>query len=183
MAATLLTLPNGCTLSPVREGDQPALVAHLDDPAIYATTLRIPFPYTRADADAFVAKCLDRERSAAPGEIGLALRRPEDGGLIGTLGVHPGAEFEAHRAEIGYWIARAYWGRGLATIAVGALVRHVWATRPDLLRLDARVLVGNTASARVLEKNGFVREGCQRGYQRKDGRLIDTWIYGSLRGG
>ena len=183
MSAPHLTLPNGHTLSPVRDGDAPALAAHLDDPAIYATTLRIPSPYTRADADAFVASCSDPEKQAL-GELRLALRLPETDELIGGFGLHPGAGlFEAHRAEIGYWIARPYWGQGLATAAVRALVQHVWENRPELLRLDARVFAGNVASARVLEKNGFAREGCLRGCHRKDGRLRDAWIYGSLRGG
>lgn len=182
MPDLLLTLPNDCTLSPVRDGDQPALVAHLDDPEIYATTLRIPSPYTRADADAFVASCFDPAKNAL-GELRLALRLPATGELIGGFGLHPGSGFEAHRAEIGYWIACPYWGQGLASAAVGALVRHAWERRPALLRLDALVFAGNTASARVLEKNGFAREGCLRGYHRKDGRLRDAWVYGALRGG
>lgn len=183
MSALVLTLPGGCTLSPLRDGDQPAMVAHLDDPEIYATTLRIPFPYTRADADAFLESCPDPAKQAL-GELRLALRLPQSEELIGTLGLHPGSgPFEAHRAEIGYWIARPYWGQGLATLAVAALVQHAWKTMPVLQRLDALVFAGNTASARVLEKNGFAREGCLRSYHRKDGVLRDAWVYGSLRGG
>jgi ribosomal-protein-alanine N-acetyltransferase len=178
----MFTLPDGCTLSPIRDGDQPALVRHLDDPEIYATTLRIPSPYTRADADAFVALCFAPERLAT-GEFRLALRLPQGDELIGVFGVHPGSGFEAHRAEIGYWVARPYWGRGLATAGVRSLVRHVWERRPELLRLDALVFAGNLASARVLENNSFVREGCLRCSHRKDGRLIDSWVYASLRGG
>ena len=178
----MITLPDGYTLSPIHDGDQPALVTHLDDPEIYATTLRIPSPYTRADADAFVASCFAPEKLAT-GELRLALRLPQSGELIGVFGVHPGSGFEAHRAEIGYWVARPYWGRGFATTGVRALVRHAWEMRPELLRLDALVFAGNLASARVLEKNGFAREGCLRGYTRKDGRLLDVWVYGSLRGG
>lgn len=53
---------------------------------------------------------------------------------------------------------------------------------PDLLRISARVFSPNAASRRVLEKNGFLLEGCMRRAVRKDGNIWDLCIYGKLKG-
>ncbi len=70
-----------------------------------------------------------------------------DGVLVGSINVFP----QEGTDSIGYWIAREFWGRGIATRAIALLIGEV-ATRP----LYARVSSHNTASRRALERNGFV---------------------------
>jgi ribosomal-protein-alanine N-acetyltransferase len=155
--------------------DAQALVARLHHRAIYQWTLRIPYPYTPADAEAFLAMARgDAHRSDGTPPANLAIRRRDE--LVGGCGLQTDdSTFFAHRAELGYWVAPACWGQGIATLAVGALCRQA-AGRFD--KLTACVFDGNQASARVLEKNGFTLEGRHPRHYRKDGKLIDSLCYG-----
>jgi len=102
------------------------------------------------------------------------------GKLIGVVGADSLELGMSHRAEIGYWIARQYWGQGIMTDAVRTYVRYAFAEL-GVTRLTAHVFDFNSASARVLEKNGFVLEGTLRKHFLKDGRLIDARLYGLLK--
>ena len=80
--------------------------------------------------------------------------------MIGTCGFTR-FHYEADSAEIGYVIHPAYWGRGIATEAVEAVIRFGF-QRLELNRIEARFMEGNTASRRVMEKNGMIFEGILR---------------------
>jgi RimJ/RimL family protein N-acetyltransferase len=80
---------------------------------------------------------------------------------------------------LGYWLGEPFWNRGIATLAVRAMVE--WAfTELDLIRIFAFVFESNTASARVLEKTGFTLEGTMRRAVFKRGRLMDQALYAIL---
>ncbi|MEL6233499.1 MAG: GNAT family protein [Pseudomonadota bacterium] len=83
------------------------------------------------------------------------------------------------RASVGYEFGQAYWGQGLATEAVRALVDHAHDAL-SLHRLEAVVFNGNDASARVLEKAGFLHEGVQRERILHRGVRRDIWHFGRL---
>ncbi len=83
-------------------------------------------------------------------------------------------------AEIGYWLAEPYWGRGIATRALRAFADYAFATF-DLVRLYGTPFEWNPASARVLEKAGFAYEGLLRQSITKDGRSVGAWMYGLVR--
>ena len=89
--------------------------------------------------------------------------RNGDKELIGAIGLKPEAGPGAHRAEIGYWLARPWWGQGVTTEAVRALTRYAF-EELGLRRLVAQVYPWNQASIRVLEKCGFRREGYLRAH-------------------
>jgi ribosomal-protein-alanine N-acetyltransferase len=103
-----------------------------------------------------------------------------DGAIIGGIGLELQPDIYAHSAEISYWIAEPYWGRGFATRAVAALADHAF-WRLQLSRLYARVFDGNDASKRVLEKCAFELEGRLRNSALKDGRYADQLLYAKLR--
>lgn len=165
-------------LSPFTSADKPALLEYLNDHQIYDCTLRIPFPYTDYDADRWFE--LSNKTTRLLGRpVHWAVRRG-DGKLIGSAGLDGLDVHEPHRAEIGYWLARPFWGRGIMTAGVARLCRHAF----DDWRIDkvsAQVFEGNEASVRVLEKNGFELEGRLRSHYKKAGRLIDVRLYGLLR--
>ena len=175
-----LPLPFACrisaddafSLSEIRPSDKPALVEHLNDREIYEGTLRIPFPYTDADADQFLA-AVAAETQIHGHPVQLAIRNAQQQ-LIGCLG------FErltyGHRAEIGYWLARDYRGRGIMTAAIEAACAFA-AQEWRLVRITAQVFDFNRRSARLLEKCGFQLEGTQRKVHKKDGRFIDSRLY------
>jgi [ribosomal protein S5]-alanine N-acetyltransferase len=164
------------SLTEIRPDDKPAFVEHLNDREIYERTLRIPFPYRESDADRFLA-LVRSETDRLGGPCHFAIRDSHEA-LVGCCGFNdivPG-----HRAELGYWLARPFWGRGIMTATVAA-ARDYALTQWQLVRISAHVFVLNTASARVLEKNGFTCEGLHRKQFLKDGRFLDARTFAFIR--
>jgi ribosomal-protein-alanine N-acetyltransferase len=77
-------------------------------------------------------------------------------------------------------LGEEYWGRGIATEAVGAVTQHGFDAL-GLVRIYAAVFDGNPASVRVLEKNGFEKEGFLRKSAIKAGRVVDQLLYARVR--
>jgi RimJ/RimL family protein N-acetyltransferase len=173
-----LTLSDGFFLSPVERSDREDIVEHLQVREIWRNTLYIPYPYTKDDADAWIEERL-AHRTDQPRPVTFALRR-SDGTLIGVVGADHLDVGTTHRANIGYWLAKPYWGRGLMTRAACRYTQYAL-TQLEVTRLTAEVFVWNEASARVLEKVGFRREGRLRKHREKDGSLADVFYYGLLR--
>lgn len=169
---------DGFHLSGVRLSDRFALLEHFKAKEIYDATLNIPYPYTEADADQWLGRRIESTRSQGQ-EVTFAIRK-DDGEMIGAAGADSFKVGSSHRAEIGYWLARPYWGRGIMTDAVRAYVRYAFGEL-GLLRLTAHVLAFNVGSSRVLEKNGFRLEGRLRKHFRKEGRLHDAHYFGLLK--
>ncbi|PKU73902.1 uncharacterized protein LOC110106901 [Dendrobium catenatum] len=86
------------------------------------------------------------------------------------------------RREIGYVLAREWWGKGVATAAVRIATEAAMSEIKGLERLEALVEEGNKASQRVLEKVGFQREGLLRKYWWNKGLLRDMVLYSFVRG-
>lgn len=145
--------------------DSQAVCRHLSDPAIAATTTGVPWPYTLEDFAATIARA-----EAAELEHGhptyLAIRRA-DGWLIGVISF---TNFlMGIGAEVGYWLARESWDRGIMTASVGAACRFAF-DRMELAVIFASVIEGNVASEQVLLRNGFSFEGPVR--LSKDGQEV-----------
>jgi [ribosomal protein S5]-alanine N-acetyltransferase len=99
---------------------------------------------------------------------------------VGGIGLILGADVERRSAEIGYWLAEPYWGRGIGSAAVEAVTEWAFA-RFDLVRLHAGVYEWNPASVRVLRKAGNTLEARRRKSVTKDGETIDRLLYVRLR--
>lgn len=170
-----IELPDGYSLRSWRRGDEPALVRHANNPKI-ADQLRdlFPQPYTPMDARRWVDYA-----SALDPQINLAIVTPPDA-AIGSVGMTRGSDIFQHSAEIGYWLAEPFWGRGLTTAAVRAYTADAFA-RFDLLRLTAHVFARNRGSARVLEKAGYQLEGRLRHGAIKHGEPLDVLLYAQVR--
>jgi ribosomal-protein-alanine N-acetyltransferase len=165
-------------LSEFRSSDKPALIQHLNDPDIYHRTLRIPFPYTDATADewlALVAKITQQQGRP----VHFAIRNADDA-LVGGCGFDGFQVGKSHRAEVGYWLAKPYWGQGIMTAVVQQLCHHAF-DEFGLVKITAHVFSHNPASARVLEKCGFQQEGFLRKHFLKDGQFIDARLFALLR--
>jgi RimJ/RimL family protein N-acetyltransferase len=127
--------------------------------------------------DAPALRALGRRRPLGLG-AGTTFAITRRGTLIGVVGVVLSVPHQ--HAELGYWLGAGHRGQGYATEAVGGFVR--WAFRRwKLRRIHAQVRAGNRASVRVLEKNGFVREGVLRMHLREGGRWYDAHQFGILR--
>ena len=86
---------------------------------------------------------------------------------------------EQGRAEIGYALHPSHWGRGLATEALGLVLGHAFDTL-GLRRVEADIDPRNTASCRLVERHGFVREGVLRERWHVGGEACDSVVYGLL---
>jgi [ribosomal protein S5]-alanine N-acetyltransferase len=174
MDLPILDLGN-CRLRHFRQEDAASIARHADDREVWLNLRdRFPHPYTLDDARAWIAHAL-AESPMTDYVIEM------DGEAIGSIGYTPGGDISRRSAEVGYWLGRAYWGRGIATAAVRALTDQLL-TRPDFDRLHATIFAWNPASARVLEKAGFILEGRLRNAVVKDGRTTDGLLYAIVRG-
>ena len=126
--------------------DAPALAAAIGDELIVRNLATVPWPYRLRDAEAFLAQPRD---PILPSFL-IFERTGGEPRLIGSCGL---GRRPSGSVELGYWIARPFWGRGLATEASAALVDIARALR--LPRLQASHFLDNPASGRVLEKLGF----------------------------
>ncbi|MEP6635488.1 MAG: GNAT family protein [Acidobacteriota bacterium] len=169
---------DGLQLTAVLPTDKAALLEHLRTRDVYQTTLNIPHPYTEADADWWIQRRI-AHRARVGREVSLAIREGQ-GKLIGVVSADNLDPGNTHKAEIGYWLAKPFWGKGIMTDAVGTFVRYAF-EQLQLLRLTAHVFEFNVGSARVLERNGFKLEGRLRRHFRKDGELLDARLYGLLK--
>ncbi len=165
---------DGFALRPWRATDADDLVFHANDELVARSLgVRFPHPYTLDDAHAFIAHALHLSN-----ETSYAIEI--NGSASGGVGVLPGEGVERHSAELGYWLGRAYWGEGIATAVVRALVPHAL-RELKLYRLQARVFADNPASMQVLERCGFVREAVLRRLVVKHDSVLDMHIYAITR--
>jgi RimJ/RimL family protein N-acetyltransferase len=137
-------------LRPPRDVDLDGIVAAIGDFAVSRMLARVPYPYTRTSAEDFLAKAT---RNAQAGTSFFMIIE-HDGRLAGGIGV--GAM--PYVCEFGYWLARPYWGMGLATEAAGAALAYVF----DVLGVRlvrSGVFADNRASMRVQQKLGFRKIG------------------------
>ena len=128
------------------------------------------------EATAYLDK--DRRERAAGETLRLAIERRSDGATIGSCALFA-FEPDSRRAEIGYSLARDAWGHGYASETAGRLLAYAF-DELRLHRIEADIDPRNTASARLLERLGFRREGLLRERWIIAGEAGDSAIYGLL---
>jgi [ribosomal protein S5]-alanine N-acetyltransferase len=134
-----------------------------------------PHPYTLEDARAFLGFVQNEEPRTT-----FAIATESE--AIGCIGLRLGTDVHRKTAELGYWLGEPFWGRGIMSEAVQEFTR--WAFEAfNLQRIFAQPFENNKASARVLEKAGFVCEGRLRANALKDGKVLDSLIYARVRTG
>lgn len=111
--------------------------------------------------------------------IWLAICSAADQRFYGACGLNH-INLIHHKAEIGYWLLREYWGQGIIMDALPVICRYGFATL-GLHRIEAIVETENEASKRVLEKLNFTNEGTMRDSEWKEGRYISLALYSLLR--
>jgi RimJ/RimL family protein N-acetyltransferase len=163
-----------CTLRPWRAEDAQSLALHANDREVWRNMRdAFPHPYTLADAHRWLAMARDMQPTTF-----LAIE--VDGAAVGGIGISPQTDVNRRSGEIGYWLGRSFWNRGITTEAVRAITEDAF-TRLDLVRVFTGIFAWNAASQRVLEKCGYEREGVQRRAAFKDGSLVDCVLYARLR--
>jgi ribosomal-protein-alanine N-acetyltransferase len=159
-----------CLLRPLVPADAPALARHANDRMVWQNLRdRFPHPYSEADAREYIAHASARPVQSSFGIV-------VDGEAIGNISLMLGDDIAKRSAEVGYWIGRAFWGRGIAVEALQATTHYAFAEL-GLARVFAVPFATTTRSARVLEKAGYVREGVMRRSAVKEGVLLDQLLY------
>lgn len=167
----------GFILRPLRAGDEASIAENANDREVWRNLRdRFPHPYTLADAAGWIRHVAAQPEP--PMQFGVIL----GGAAIGGIGLDRRADVHCKTAELGYWLGRRHWGKGIATAAVQCITAYAFATF-DLERLEAGVFAWNPGSARVLEKAGYRLEARLERSVFKDGELIDTLLYVRLRDG
>ena len=134
-----------------------------------------PFPYTVKDAGEWLSATKKfRRRPTQYFAIDY------HGKLVGSIGFVLKENIYRKNAEMGYFIGKQYWGMGIATIAIGMIVDYIFSNF-DIERIYAEPYAYNSASRRVLEKNGFTCEAVLKKYVIKNNILQDSCIYSRLR--
>ena len=166
----------GVNLRTWRIDDAPALTAAINNKKVL-DNLRdgIPYPYTEKDAEEFISATLAAEKDSQ-----YAFAITYDGKVIGSIGVFRKDNVHRLTAELGYYIAESYWGKGITTEAVRQISAYVF-ENTDIVRIFAEPFAFNEASCRVLEKAGFQFEGVLRRNAIKNGQSVDMKMYAALR--
>ena len=135
----------------------------------------LPYPYTEQDGKEFISAMLSADESET-----FAFAITVDNMVIGSIGIFRQGNIHRQIAELGYYIAEEYWGKGIMTEAVKQICEYVFANS-DIIRIYAEPFAYNIASCRVLEKVGFQYEGTLRSNAVKNGRVIDMEMYSLLK--
>jgi ribosomal-protein-alanine N-acetyltransferase len=163
------------TLRPFTLADAPDVQRYASDRDVAATTLTIPHPYPDGAAEAWIATHAPRY---AEGRLAsFAMTERGSGALVGAIGLH--LEPQHNRAELGYWVAKPFWGRGYATEAAEAVIGFGFETL-GLNKIHAAHFTKNPASARVIEKVGMAYEGHLREHDLKWGVYEDIKVHAVL---
>ena len=135
----------------------------------------LPYPYTEQDGKEFISAMLSADESET-----FAFAITVDNMVIGSIGIFRQGNIHRQTAELGYYIAEEYWGKGIMTEAVKQICEYVFGNS-DIIRIYAEPFAYNIASCRVLEKVGFQYEGTLRSNAVKNGKVIDMKMYSLIK--
>ncbi|MCJ1381699.1 hypothetical protein MMC17_004810 [Xylographa soralifera] len=195
----IIQLSHNIALRPWRPTDAPSLARSADNRKIWQN-LRdaMPSPYTLADAEWWISRCTNHtnwphvltydangtEHQGARRSADYALIHTSDNGqdhAIGSIALVMGSDVARRTAELGYWLAEEWWGKGVMSEAVVEFCGWAWGAFPGLVRIHADIYDYNEKSRRVLTKAGFAFEGRERLGFYKDGKLGDVLLFGLVR--
>jgi RimJ/RimL family protein N-acetyltransferase len=132
-----------------------------------------PHPYTLEVGRSFIAACIE---ATPPNRFAIELA----GEAVGAIGIHLQTDIHLKNAELGYWLAEPFWGRGIMTQAITQMTDYGFKTW-DIERIFARPFGSNKGSQKALEKAGFVLEARFEKILFKNGEYLDELVYAVRR--
>ncbi|HAM88693.1 MAG: N-acetyltransferase GCN5 [Candidatus Falkowbacteria bacterium GW2011_GWC2_38_22] len=163
-------------LRPYRMSDAEIATKNLCNKKISRWLSSLPSPYRIEDANNWIGKMIEERKKKEPQTIAYVIEYEKK--MIGAIGLH-GIVF-GHKAELGYWLSEEFWGKGVMSEAVTALVSYAF-RRLRLRRIQAGTFVGNSGSEGVLKKCGFQHEGLIRNDVKKNNRFVDCNIFSRIK--
>lgn len=176
-------------LRKLRMSDAKDVYDNVKDDEIARFTV-IPQPYPKDGAQKFIRKSLYNLRKGkeyvfaiipkeAEGKAAVTRRAGRREILIGAVTLVLNKNPEKKSAELGYWLGKKHWGKGIMTEAAGLAIKFGFEVL-KLHRIQAHAFMENPASARVIEKNGLMLEGIVRHGEFKQGKWHDERLYSIL---
>lgn len=165
-----------CKIRKWRMEDAANLAAALNNKKIH-DSLRdgLPLPYAVKDAEEYITSMLEADNYTT---FAFAITVNDE--AVGSIGVFRKENIHSQTAEMGYYIAEPYWGRGIGTSAVKQVCDFIF-SHTDIIRIFAEPFSHNAASCRILEKAGFAFEGTLRKNAVKNNAIIDMKMYSLLK--
>jgi RimJ/RimL family protein N-acetyltransferase len=163
-----------CRIRPWEMADAESLQRHANNRQVSIQLRdRFPFPYGLEQAHTFLGWIT---RQPTPTVWAIDVKNE----AVGGIGIELHSDVERVSAEIGYWLGQEFWNRGIATEALRAVTQEVF-KRFEITRLYAVPFADHTASVRVLEKAGYVREGHLRQSAIKNGKIRDQLQFAAYK--
>ncbi len=159
---------------PWQPGDEHYLVKFANNENV-VRNLRDSFPHPYTEKDARVWIRMNKDLQPA---LNMAIE--VDGKAVGAVGIMLKEDIYRKNAEIGYWLAQEYWGKGVASLAVKEMVKYAFENY-DVMRIYASTFEENHASQRVLNKAGFKKEAVFRKSIIKNGKFHNEVVMSLLK--
>ena len=156
------------SLRSIDENDIEDIARLANDRDIAKATATLPYPYTISDAETWLSYV---NRTDSEHVFAIVSKKL----FVGVIGLV--LEAENNRAELGYWLGKQYWNQGIASAAVQMILEVAFGVL-KVNKVYAQAFGANIASHKVLEKNGFVREGCLKEHFVRMGETQDVMYYG-----
>ena len=156
-----------CTIRPWRLDDAKELALIANNKKIQ-NNLRdgLPYPYTEEDAESYIGELLSSDKNTT-----FAFAITINDKVVGSIGVFRKDNVHFRTAEMGYYIAEEFWGKGLGASAVRQICEYIF----------AEPFAYNIASCRIIEKSGFQYEGTLRSNAVKNGQVLDMKMYSLIK--
>jgi [ribosomal protein S5]-alanine N-acetyltransferase len=166
--------PMQFTLRPILSSDLESFAAYANNFNIAKNlTNAFPHPYTLEKAKAFLEIM---EKQSPRNVLGIDI----DGAICGAIGIHFQTDVYEKNAEMGYWLAEPFWGKGIMSKAIPQMVEYAFANF-SIERIYARPFGHNIASQMALKKAGFTLEAVLKDTFYKNGETLDEWIFAIRR--
>ena len=161
-----------CILRKWRLSDAKDLASALNNEKVL-NNLRdgLPFPYTQQAAHDYIVTMLSSDENST-----FAYAITIDDRAVGSIGAFRQGNIHRQTAELGYYLAEEYWGKGIMTDAIRQICSLIFDTT-DILRIYAEPFAYNIGSRRALEKAGFTYEGTMKYSAVKNGKVLDMTLY------
>lgn len=165
-------------LRALKKSDAKSIQENLNDKEVSTYTRVIPYPYTLRHALNFIKISQQHSGSRSREEYSFGIEIKESRKIIGVISLTH-IDHQNRNAEVGYWLGKKHWGKGLAKEALFGILDFGF-DNLKLVRIYANVMHPNTASVKLLEKAGFKFEGRMRKSVLKDGEWLDELRYSIL---
>jgi len=164
-------------LRPISESDAPDIYNNVKEYDIAKWTINIPHPYPKDGAIKFIKQTKELMKKGLSYELAIQIKSTKE--VVGVISLMK-VDRRHKNAEIGYWVAKKFWNRGIATEAASKVMEFGFQVL-NLERIYAKCFHNNEVSRKVMEKVGMKLEGKFRHEVFKENKFIDTLYYGILK--